>query len=61
MLPEFDLLRPRTLPEALALLAEHAPDVMPLAGGTNVIVELRDGHPCPRTLSNGPRSRCRGR
>jgi carbon-monoxide dehydrogenase medium subunit len=50
MLPEFDLLRPRALPEALALLAEHAPDVMPLAGGTNVIVELRDGHRCPRCL-----------
>jgi CO/xanthine dehydrogenase FAD-binding subunit len=50
MLPEFDLLRPQTLPEALALLAEHAPDVMPLAGGTNVIVELRDGHPCPNRL-----------
>lgn len=50
MLPEFDLLRPRTLPEALAMLAEYAPDVMPLAGGTNVIVELRDGHPCPRVL-----------
>ena len=50
MLPEFDLLRPCTLPEALALLAEQAPNVMPLAGGTNVIVELRDGHPCPKTL-----------
>jgi len=50
MLPEFDLLRPQTLPEALALLAEHAPDVMPIAGGTNVIVELRDGHPCPKLL-----------
>jgi carbon-monoxide dehydrogenase medium subunit len=44
----------------LALLAEHAPPdgvvpnvpigVMPLAGGTNVIVELRDGHPCPKRL-----------
>jgi len=41
MLPEFDLHRPQTLPEALALLAEHAPDARPLAGGTNVIVELR--------------------
>jgi len=50
VLPEFDLLRPHTLPEALALLAEQAPNVMPLAGGTNVIVELRDGHPCPKTL-----------
>jgi len=43
MLPEFDLLRPQSLPEALALLAERAPDVLPLAGGTNLIVELRDG------------------
>lgn len=50
MLPTFDLLRPQTLAEALALLAEHAPDVMPLAGGTNVIVELRDGHVCPKLL-----------
>ena len=50
MLPAFDLLRPQTLPEALALLAEQAPEVMPLAGGTNVIVELRDGHSCPRRL-----------
>jgi CO/xanthine dehydrogenase FAD-binding subunit len=43
MLAEFDLLRPQTLPEALALLADRAPDVRPLAGGTNVVVELRDG------------------
>jgi len=47
MLAEFDLLRPQTLSEALGLLAERAPDVRPLAGGTNVVVELRDGvHPC---------------
>ena len=50
MLPEFDLLRPQTLPEALAMLAEQAPDVMPLAGGTNVIIELRDGHSYPKRL-----------
>jgi CO/xanthine dehydrogenase FAD-binding subunit len=50
MLPEFDLLRPDTLQEALAMLAEHAPDVMPLAGGTNVIVELRDGNRSPKML-----------
>jgi len=50
MLPEFDLLRPQTLPEALAMLAEQAPDVMPLAGGTNVIIELRDGHSYPKLL-----------
>ena len=50
MLPEFDLFRPHTLPEALAMLAEQAPDVMPLAGGTNVIIELRDGHSSPKML-----------
>ena len=50
MLPEFDLLRPRTLPEALTLLAEHAPDVLPLAGGTNLVVEWRDGHALAGTV-----------
>ena len=43
MLPEFDLLTPQTLPEALEMLAEAAPDVAPLAGGTNLIVDLRGG------------------
>ncbi len=42
MLPEFDLLVPETLTEAVNLLAEGAPDLVPLAGGTNVIVDLRD-------------------
>lgn len=42
MLPEFDLLMPETLPEALDLLDSGAPRVVPLAGGTNLIVDLRD-------------------
>jgi CO/xanthine dehydrogenase FAD-binding subunit len=54
MLPEFDLLRPHTLPEALALLG---PDVTPLAGGTNLIVELRDGHSSPKRLMDVSRLR----
>ncbi len=41
MLPEFDLLRPGTLPEALAMLASG--NALPIAGGTNVIVDLRAG------------------
>lgn len=41
MLPEFDLLRPRDLPEALTMMAREP--VLPIAGGTNLIVELRDG------------------
>jgi carbon-monoxide dehydrogenase medium subunit len=49
MLPEFELLMPRSLPEALAILAERKSEVMPIAGGTNVIVSLRDG--CPGALA----------
>ncbi len=41
MLPEFDLLRPKTLPEALAMLAGG--NALPIAGGTNVVVDLRAG------------------
>lgn len=52
MLPEFDLLMPQTLPEALDLLAEGAPDVTPLAGGTNLIVDMRVGRHCPSVLMN---------
>jgi CO/xanthine dehydrogenase FAD-binding subunit len=43
MLPEFELLVPATLSEALEMLAEGEAGVKPIAGGTNVIVELRDG------------------
>ena len=49
MLAEFDLLRPHTLPEALRLLAE-VPGATPLAGGTNLVVDLRAGRHCPPTL-----------
>lgn len=52
MLPEFELLMPRTLPEALEMLAERAPDVMPIAGGTNVIPDLRGGRYRPACLVN---------
>ena len=34
-----DVYLPRTLDEALAVKAEH-PDAMPIAGGTDVMVEL---------------------
>ena len=42
MLPEFELLKPASLAEALNLLARYGPDARPIAGGTNVLVELRD-------------------
>lgn len=50
MLPEFELLRPASLPEALELLARYGPDARPIAGGTNVLVELRDRFAGPPVL-----------
>ncbi|MBO9370731.1 MAG: xanthine dehydrogenase family protein subunit M [Chloroflexi bacterium] len=43
---------PRTLAEALEMLAERAPDGMPIAGGTNVIPDLRGGRYRPACLVN---------
>ena len=50
MLPEFELWLPRTLPEALQQLAAAAPEGAPLAGGTNVVPDLRSGRHCPKVL-----------
>ena len=52
MLPEFDLLMPKTLAEALGLLAEGAPDAIPIAGGTNLIPDMRSGLLSPRVVVN---------
>lgn len=51
-MPEFELLMPRTLPEALEMLTQKAPDGMPIAGGTNVIPDLRGGRYRPACLIN---------
>jgi len=40
-LPAFQLLRPRTLQEAVALLGEHASNIQIIAGGTDLIPSLR--------------------
>ncbi len=42
MLP-FSYARPDGLADAIALLAEHGPDARVLAGGTDLIIRLRDG------------------
>ncbi len=44
-----DFIRPRTLAEALAAKAEH-PDAVPIAGGTDVMVELNFDHRRPTAL-----------
>lgn len=47
MQSEIELYRPQNLAEALTLLAQYGPDGKPMAGGTNIVVELRDGqHNC---------------
>ena len=40
-LSEFQLIRPRTLPDALAHLSEHAGDIRVLAGGTDLLPSMR--------------------
>jgi CO/xanthine dehydrogenase FAD-binding subunit len=50
MLPEFELFKPTSLAEALELLARYGTDARPVAGGTNVLVELRDAFAGPPML-----------
>jgi CO/xanthine dehydrogenase FAD-binding subunit len=46
----FAYMRPSTLAEAVALLEQHAPEVRLLAGGTDLIIGLRDGSETPRVV-----------
>lgn len=42
--------RPSTLPEAVALLSEHGPEARIIAGGTDLLIGLRDGTIRPRVV-----------
>jgi carbon-monoxide dehydrogenase medium subunit len=46
----FSFERPATLAEALALLDAHGPEARVLAGGTDLIIRLRDGSARPRVV-----------
>lgn len=46
----FAYARPESLAEAVALLAAHGPDARVLAGGTDLIVRLRDGSATPAVV-----------
>ena len=46
----FEYLRPETLDDALAILAEHGPAARLLAGGTDLLVRLRLGHIRPAVV-----------
>jgi len=48
-LPEFEFLRPKTLDEALEMLST-TPEAMPIAGGTNLIPDMRKGTYSPETV-----------
>jgi CO/xanthine dehydrogenase FAD-binding subunit len=39
----FDYIAVKTIPEACSVLAEHGTEVTILAGGTDVLIELRRG------------------
>ena len=45
-----DFIRPKSLPEALAFLRENGPDASILAGGTDVMIDMRSGDLKPRYL-----------
>lgn len=49
-LPPFALLRPRSLEEALGALAQYSPEAMIVAGGTDLVPNLRAGLCAPRAL-----------
>ena len=49
-LPEFKLLRPRTVAEAVELLGRHTPDVQVIAGGTDLIPSMRQKLFAPRYI-----------
>ena len=52
-LPIDEVVRPQTIDEALAALAEH-PEARPIAGGTDLVVQLRDGRvTAPRVVDLG--------
>jgi len=52
MLPKFELLLPETLPEALEMLGDRVPDARPMAGGTNLIPDMRAGTHHPAAVVN---------
>ena len=43
----FEYARPASLAEAVALLADRGPDARVLAGGTDLVIRLRDGSLAP--------------
>jgi 4-hydroxybenzoyl-CoA reductase subunit beta len=49
-LPDFRYLAPRSLAEAAAALADGGPEAAPLAGGTDLLPNMKRRQQCPRTV-----------
>jgi len=52
MLPEFELVMPHSLNEALQVLSVGSPEVLPIARGTNLTVDMRSGRYEPKAIVN---------
>jgi CO/xanthine dehydrogenase FAD-binding subunit len=50
VLTDFTFQSPTTLGDCLDLMAAQAPDVAPIAGGTNLVVDLRSGRAKPKCV-----------
>lgn len=50
LLPKFDYLKPKTMQEAVNLLADHGKDAKIFAGGTDLLVLMRDSVLKPKCL-----------
>jgi len=51
-LPHFEYIAPRTLDEACSLLAMHPREASPLAGGTDLLVKMKQRRIIPRYIVN---------
>ena len=51
-LPHFEYIAPRTLDEACSFLAEHPREALPIAGGTDLLVKMKQRRIVPRYLVN---------
>lgn len=49
-LPEFEYLRPQTLAEGLAALAEHGPDAQIMSGGSDLLINMKFRLDTPKYL-----------
>ena len=50
IIPEFEYLAPQSLQEACAMLLEHGEDAQVLAGGSDLLVKMKDGRTRPSVL-----------